>query len=172
MNVFFDLEFTDLSDGASIISAAFVTEGQQTLYLELDQSSWERQPVSDFVRDQVIPLLDGGAPLAHAAFSEKAVAWLGALGGEIRLISDSEWDVRLFRQHLNEDGYDWLSNWTWAQAPQNLPAREQTRIFDAEYLAFFLRTKRQRHHALSDAEALRYAWLRASNACDETSHSV
>lgn len=52
MKVFFDTEFTGLTKGTTLISIGFVSDGEESLYIEL--SDYERSMVSPWVSENVI----------------------------------------------------------------------------------------------------------------------
>jgi len=64
--LFFDCEFTDLTDSASLISAGFITHSGDPFYVEL--SDYAVEACNDFVKATVLPLLslpprfNGGLP--------------------------------------------------------------------------------------------------------------
>jgi len=53
--LFFDCEFTDLTDSASLISAGFITHSGDPFYVEL--SDYAVEACNDFVKATVLPLL-------------------------------------------------------------------------------------------------------------------
>lgn len=58
--VFFDTEFTDLSVDAQLISIGLVSEdGERMFYAELSDT-YSPKDCSDFTREMVMPLLEGG----------------------------------------------------------------------------------------------------------------
>lgn len=154
IKIFFDLEFSDLNLAAKLISAGFVTESNEVLYVEVEEAFWLPH-ASQFVLDEVKPLLSGQGLPAHEA-TAKIIGWLNARGPDISLISDSDWDLKILQKHLNETGYHWPENWKWEKAPQYLPSRLH-HAYDCAYQECFLRSGRAQHHALTDAQALRDA---------------
>ncbi len=56
MNIFFDTEFTDLTQTSQLISLAFVSECGKSFYAVLDD--WELEKCSEFVKNEVITKLD------------------------------------------------------------------------------------------------------------------
>jgi len=159
--IFFDLEFSDLKPGAMLISAGFVTEESEVLYVEVEAAFWLPQ-ASQFVLDEVKPLL-GDQGLAANEAAAKIVDWLNSKGPEVTLISDSDWDLRVLQQHLQRAGYHWPDLWRWDKAPQHLPSKLQ-HAYDCAYLEWFLRSGRAQHHALNDAQAIRHAHITAMAA--------
>jgi len=161
VKIFFDLEFSDLQPDAMMVSAGFVAENNEALYIEVEEAFW-RSDASQFVLDHVKPLLsDQSIPAREAA--SKIIDWLNSKGPDVTLISDSDWDLRILQNHLQWTGYQWPNLWQWEMAPQHLPSKLH-HAFDCAYQAWFLRSGHKQHHALSDAQALRDAHLGAITA--------
>lgn len=156
--IFFDLEFSDLKSAAMLISAGFVSETNEVLYVEVEAAFWLPK-ASQFVLDEVKPLLSGQGLPAHEA-AAKIIGWLNARGPEVTLISDSDWDLRILRKHLHRAGYHWPYQWKWEKAPLHLPSRIH-HAYDCAYMEWFLRSGRAKHHALNDAQAMRDAHVAA-----------
>jgi diamine N-acetyltransferase len=143
--VFFDSEFTDFDDPA-LISIGAVATDSSAFYCELH--GWPADSASDFVRTNVVPLLDGNAvPFSRAR--QGFVSWLAerARSRPVTIVSDSGFDrlslIWLF------GGEDLPENVEWQRVPV---AYEQ---LDDVARALGL----CRHHALDDARALRHALL-------------
>ncbi len=159
--IFFDLEFSDLQPDAMMVSAGFVAEDNEVLYVEVEEAFW-RSDASQFVLDHVKPLLsDQSIPAREAA--SKIIDWLNSKGPDVTLISDSDWDLRILQNHLQRTGYEWSHRWQWEKAPQYLPSKLH-HAYDCAYQAWFLRSGHKQHHALNDALALRDAHLVATTA--------
>jgi hypothetical protein len=154
IKIFFDLEFSDLESAAMLISAGFVTETNEVLYVEVEEAFWLPK-ASQFVLDEVKPQLSGQGLPAHEA-AEKILGWLNARGPNVTLISDSDWDQKILRKHLHQTGYPWPDHWKWEKVPLNLPSRIH-HAYDCAYQEWFLRSGRAQHHALNDAQAMRDA---------------
>jgi RimJ/RimL family protein N-acetyltransferase len=143
--VFFDSEFTNLRE-PTLISVAAAATDSTAFYCELQD--WPQEQASEFVRQTVLPLLDGDAvplPLARDAF----IAWLAARARDrpVTIVSDSGYD----RQSL-----------TWLLGAEDLPDNVawQHVPFAYEHLDEVSRTLGlRRHHALDDARALRHGLL-------------
>ncbi|HYM47146.1 MAG TPA: GNAT family N-acetyltransferase [Burkholderiaceae bacterium] len=139
--VFLDSEFTSLQT-PELISIGAVATDSTAFYAEVN--SWNREHASDFVKQIVVPLLDGDAvPLPMAA--EAFTAWLDERAGRAptTIISDSGYDRWALTELLGRE--DLPSGIDWKRVPISYEA-----VDDA--------TKQlglRRHHALDDARALR-----------------
>ena len=158
--IFVDLEFSDLKSTAVLISAAFVSDRNESLYIEVEESFW-RPHASQFVLEVVQPLLSGsGLPASQVA--GKIVGWIKGRGSDVTLISDSDWDQKMLIKHLRYAGYC-RPNWHWEKVPMDLPPKLRPN-FNAAYVEWFLRSGRAQHHALNDAQALRDTYLSVMSA--------
>lgn len=155
--IFFDIEFTDLADDAKLISIGLVdVTGQKTFYAELTDT-WQPQDASVFVRQNVLPHLQGGdARMTWAELVERLTAWLQDFGEPVRLATDSltwdwPWIQRILRQAPN-----------LACEPLVLSMNNLTHIllFEQARDAAFANGLRK-HHALDDAEANRRGYVAA-----------
>jgi hypothetical protein len=90
--IFFDCEFTDLTDSASLISAGFITQSGDQFYAEL--SDYEEDACNDFVKVTVLPLLSL-PPISTANFLSSLIDWLSNLGEDFLFIADSDWDRKI-----------------------------------------------------------------------------
>jgi RimJ/RimL family protein N-acetyltransferase len=143
--VFIDSEFTSLT-APQLISFGAVATDSTAFYAELD--GWDPVAASSFVREQVLPLLDGDAvPVVVGA--QALSEWLAerTRRGPVTVISDS--------------GFD-----RWAMAAlfgtEELPAGVFWQRVPIAYEAMDEATQRlklRRHHALDDARALRHLVL-------------
>jgi len=159
--IFFDIEFSDLQPAALMISAGFVAEDDDALYLEVEETWWLPK-ASKFVRDKVKPLLRGEGLSANEA-ALQIIHWLNSKGPEITLISDSDWDLRILQNHLELAAYHWPHRWRWDKAPQHLPSKAH-HAYHCAYLEWFLRSGHEQHNALNDAQAIRHAHITAMTA--------
>lgn len=161
VKIFFDLEFTDLQPDALMVSAGFVADDNEALYVEVEEAFW-RSDASQFVLDHVKPLLSNqGIPASEVA--SEIIDWLNSKGPEVTLVSDSDWDLRILQSHLQRAGYQWHHLWQWEKTPQHLPSKLH-HAFDCAYQEWLLRSGRKQHHALNDARALREAYFAATTA--------
>lgn len=139
--VFVDSEFTSLQT-PQLISVGAVATDSTAFYCELN--GWNVERSSDFVKQIVVPLLDGDAvplPMAAEAFS----TWLDERVGRAptTIISDSGYDRWALTELLGRE--DLPSGVNWKRVPISYEA------LDDATKQFNLR----RHHALDDARALR-----------------
>src|SRR5262249_21484218 len=108
--VFIDSEFTSLAEPRLISVGAAATDGAD-FYCEL--SDWPRGACSDFVRETVLPLLDGDA-IPHPVAAELLSHWLGerAEHAPVTIVSDSGFDRWAIADLLGREdlppGCDWL----------------------------------------------------------------
>jgi len=141
--VYIDSEFTSLEQ-PRLISLGAIDDRGRTFYREVD--GWDESSCSAFVRDMVLPLLDGrSAPRAQAAVD--FVAWLQevAAGAPVTLVSDSGFDRWAVAELLHRP--DLPQDVLWQRVP----------IAYAELDRFAVQLGLRRHHALDDAMALRDA---------------
>lgn len=94
MRIFFDTEFTGLTDDAKLISIGLVDEtGVDEFYAEL-RDTYQVSECSEFCRKEVLPHLEGGeAQLGLAELRVTLTAWLGARGPGAVLVCDCSRDV-------------------------------------------------------------------------------
>jgi hypothetical protein len=145
--VFVDSEFTSLVE-PRLISVGAVATDATAFYCEL--SDWPRETASPFVRDTVMPLLDGDA-VPHPVAAASLLRWLGERANQapVTLVSDSGFDRWALADLLGSE--DLPPRCNWVRVPI---AYEQ---LDHAASALSLR----RHHALDDARALRHVILHA-----------
>lgn len=143
--VFVDSEFTNLWK-PELISIGAVATDATAFYAEL--RGWSPERSSDFVRQVVMPLLDGDA-VPHEVAAEAFSAWLDERTGRAptTIISDS--------------GYD---RWALAEllGREDLPAGVEWKRVAVAYDEMDAATRNlslRRHHALDDARALRHLLL-------------
>jgi hypothetical protein len=160
-HLFFDCEFTNLTDSASLISAGFITHSGDPFYVEL--SDYAVEACNDFVKATVLPLLSL-PPVSTADFLASLADWLHRLGEELLFIADSEWDQKILAKTFASRGQSLPSNWHFQKTPDNFSNGLQRCLFNDEMAAFFLRHPDQKkHHALADACAIRAAFLKAES---------
>jgi diamine N-acetyltransferase len=145
--VFLDSEFTDLAV-PQLISIGAVATDSTAFYAELD--GWDPAKASSFVKDTVIPLLDGDAvPLEVGA--EALTDWLGERARMLptTIISDSGFDRWALAELLGSENLP--ANVRWQRVPIAYESMDEV----AQQLNL------RRHHALDDARALRHLILEA-----------
>lgn len=159
--IFFDCEFTGLSGSALLISAGFITQSGDQFYAEL--SDYAEDNCNDFVKTTVLPLLSVH-PISTADFLISLTDWLRNLGGDFMFIADSDWDQRILTKTFVSVGKTIPDNWRFQKTPDNFTNGTQRNLFNDEMAAYFLRHPDQKpHHALTDARAIRSAYLRAES---------
>jgi len=142
--VFFDSEFTNFTN-PSLISIGAVATDSTAFYCEL--SDFPSAQCSAFVRETVLPLLDGDC-VPRTIAAQSFVRWLAArsAAAPVMLVSDSGFDrwavAHLFNYEELPEHVEWM----------RVPVSYED--LDKTARARGLR----RHHALDDARALRY-WL-------------
>lgn len=93
IRVYFDLEFTGLNRDADIISAGFVSEHSDELYIELNDYDVEK--CAGWVRDNVLSQLDGENVMNRAEARQAILTWLQSLNDKVLFVVDC-------------GGYDWV----------------------------------------------------------------
>lgn len=143
--VFIDSEFTSLTEPRLISISAVASDGA---YFYCELSDWPREACSQFVRDVVLPLLEGDS-VPHPVATESFLRWLDERleRAPVTLVSDSGFDRWALADLLGREdlprGCDWL----------RVPIHYEQ--LDAAVASLGLR----RHHALDDARALRHLIL-------------
>lgn len=157
MKVFFDCEFTDLAKNASLISVGLVTLDNRSLYIELTDG-WRLEECSDFVIENVLPLLGHGEQLSQRQAASRIYEWLVATGeaGGIELLCDSTWDPVMLRPLLPAKTSYLTPKF---EVIAFVGESEQTAFLDNLELLLSSATHGPQHHALADARALREAWM-------------
>ncbi len=178
MLVFIDTEFTELSIAPGLISIGLVSEdGNRVFYAELSDT-YQSSECSDFVRDAVLPQLQGGdALMTMRELSLRLVDWLIAFSEPVQLATDSlQWDWPWIEKIFAEAGAYLLEQTpAWQDikdSPHRLasvacPANVDGRPYALQQAAAFNLAVEQAfesgllrcHHALDDAKANRIAWL-------------
>ncbi len=145
--IFIDSEFTNLTE-PRLISLGAVATDATAFYCEL--SDWPRDACSEFVRMQVLPLLDGDA-VPHPVAAESLARWLAERSerAPVTVVSDSGFDRWAISDLLGRE--DLPSRVEWLRVP----------VAPEELDAVASELRLRRHHALDDARALRYAVLSA-----------
>lgn len=145
MHVFFDTEFTSLSAGSKLISVGFVAQDGREFYAELAEG-WSAEECSDFVRQEVLPNLEGLQTMSLIDLRHALKSWLLSLSSTVELVTDSpEWDWPwILHIFANDD------NW-----PSNLKTEPTKSWIDEIALQKEKRFRHFRpHHALDDARLM------------------
>lgn len=147
--VFIDSEFTSLAQ-PELISVGAVATDATAFYAEV--RGWSPERSSDFVRQVVMPLLDGDA-VTHDVAAEAFTAWLDERTGRAptTIVSDSGFDRWALAELLGRE---------------DLPAGVEWKRVSVAYDEMDNATrhlKLRRHHALDDARALRHLLLHPSD---------
>lgn len=157
--LFFDCEFTDLNDSARLISAGFITASGDHYYGEL--AEYDEGDCNDFVKATVLPLLARPSMTADD-FVSSLTNWVNDLGQDVLFVADSDWDQRILTATFAAVGKTVPERWHFQKTPDNFTNGVQRDLFNEEMAAFFLRNpEMKQHHALTDACAIRSAYLRA-----------
>lgn len=157
MIIFFDTEFTALTDQPKLISIGFISENGRTFYAELSDT-YQFLDASDFTHENVLPFLQGGRNLmAMSELKIRLSQWLSEFNRPVTLATDSlQWDWPWIQRIFDDE--------TW---PENIAPHPLvlTINYIKNFEAFgnaveYAYTKGlQRHHALDDANANRLGWL-------------
>jgi len=172
MRVFFDTEFTELGVNPKLISIGFVDEtGERTFYAELSDT-YKEKDCSDFVREVVLPLLEGGkARMTRHVLGKRLAVWLEAFGEPVRMVTDSQaWDWPWIHEIFIERAWPVnLDSHALSLATNDLVNFDR---FESAVEKAFTNGLR-RHHALYDAKANRLGWIATSRDYDwETNDST
>ena len=140
--VFVDTEFTDL-ESPRLISVGAVATDSTAFYCEI--SDWPHERSSEFVRQHVLPLLDGDA-VPQIVAADAFARWLGerARRAPTIIVSDSGFDRWALAELFGGETLPYGAQW------QRVTVAYET--LDEKVAELGLR----RHHALDDARALRY----------------
>ncbi|MHB8914873.1 MAG: 3'-5' exoribonuclease domain-containing protein [Thiobacillus sp.] len=154
MIVHFDTEFTTLHLRARLISIGFVADDGREFYAELTDT-YERKHCTEFVRETVLPLLDGGeAQMDSYQLIMQLGAWLEDFDEPVTMVCDSmEYDWSLFTKIFTLKS-TWPVNVRREPMLLELPMRIQIAIVEEAF-----ENGLRRHHALDDARANRLGWL-------------
>jgi RimJ/RimL family protein N-acetyltransferase len=153
--VFLDSEFSSLST-PELISIGAVSTDSTAFYAEL--RGWSPERSTDFVRQVVVPQLDGDA-VAHEVAAEAFSNWLDERTGRAptTIVSDSGYDRWALAELLGSEDLPVGVEWKRVAVPYEEVDRATREL------------NLRRHHALDDARALRHLLLnpRTEAASDE-----
>lgn len=149
--IFFDTEFSGFGS-PKLISIGFVSSSDSDeFYAELTDT-YQPHDCSEFVVEIVLPRLAGGeARMSEAQASFRLARWIESFPSEVVLVCDAPaWDWPLLTELLA------LAGW-----PRNLARRCDTPCTSPSYsrreAEYWVRHHEQRHNALVDARAMRFA---------------
>lgn len=158
MNIFFDTEFTQFRDG-ELLSIGLVSDDDRQLYVEIDDARLHRR-ASDFCQEVVLSqfgLVPGAQVRSDKEAGERIATWLGSFEGPLRLCFDYKLDWHFLVRALEACG-----KWNHLQrriAEANIANEASSDECLAAEEAYFERSGLlMRHHALTDAMALRERW--------------
>jgi hypothetical protein len=148
MNIFIDTEFTDFKN-PQLISIGLVAASGEEFYAEVP---YVESACSTFVKEVVIPLLGEPrrAACSTAELKDRLFTWLGLVRSRnetLKICFDFQTDWDLFVNALGG------SVPSWCQA--RLIGREINKLLRYD---FHKRNQLPEHHALYDAQAMRYAF--------------
>ncbi|NCN89502.1 MAG: hypothetical protein GW936_08725 [Gallionella sp.] len=181
MKVYFDTEFTTLNsmECPALISIGLVASDGREFYREM-ADGWTDQQCSDFVREAVLPLLNGGESLKpEAEIARELKVWIEAFGEEVVFVTDAPgFDWPLLTEMFSYNQVEWPTNASVQYESVKFETGSEATAYRSALYDYFRNDPRQ-HHALVDARAMHYALntladneknvFNWSNA-DETSH--
>jgi hypothetical protein len=153
MLLFLDTEYTGYGQpNPKLISLALVAEdGRREFYVELTDT-WNVEDCTEFVRNKVLPLLDG-PQRTYIQTRAELRAWLNEAPRSIQVACDSATDFRFLRELI---GAPCLPN--LAASYFDLRPLIDSTVYDSAVAAHHQVDPRE-HHALVDARAYRLGWL-------------
>ena len=174
MRIFLDTEFTDFT-GPELISVGMITEdGKHEFYGEVLIHEWIGRE-SDFVRENIVPLLNGPAHTKDR-LEEELLKWLKSLPyDELDVVVDyhTDWNllVDVFDQVQNVVGptfygvglfnaVEALEKKLFLSRPEKIKRVMQAEQTYREVYTMF-KDELQPHHALHDARAARQGFIDA-----------
>ena len=154
IKIFFDTEFTGLSSDPHLLSIGLVAEDGETLYIEFT-NGWTEADCSFWVREHVMPMLGQGERLTRRDAVTRILAWLESQKQPITLLGETAWDTDLFAGLMHECGID---PDRFALESVAFSDKSQATAFAAARQRYFDQNRMPQHHALTDAQAFRWAW--------------
>jgi hypothetical protein len=152
--VYLDTEFTKFVR-PQLISLGLVAESGQEFYGE--STDFVRVQCSDFVLENVLPLLQGGDAAASLdVLRVKLVRSLAALPSPAEIISDFDGDIELLLKLLQISAKE-IERCNIAALTVLDGELVQSENFNRALDDYFASVDLPRHHALVDARALKYA---------------
>ncbi|HDR9092000.1 hypothetical protein QZM46_23500 [Burkholderia vietnamiensis] len=153
MLLFLDTEYTGFRQAdPKLISLALVAEdGQREFYVEL-ADTWRSADCTEFVRREVLPLLNGSSD-THARARVELRDWFAAAPRHVQAACDSVTDFCFLLELLGPPRPGNL-----AEHYFDLRPLIDTTVYDRTVAAYYQADPRM-HHALADARAYRAGWL-------------
>lgn len=159
MRAFLDTEFVQGSDGPQFISAALITEDGRSLYSEVSVSEAEallRRHPSDFVRAKVLPQFGRVQGLPWSELPERFSDWLSSLGVvTLEVVYDYSADYTLVEQLVARLKVPPVVKLEAVHVGYLLADEDGCQAAESTWACLEAVTGVGRHHALSDAMALR-----------------
>jgi hypothetical protein len=153
MLFFLDTEYTGLRQPTpKLISLGMVCEdGRREFYVEL-ADTWRHEDCSDFVKQEVLPLLQGEA-VPFLVARERLGTWFAGAPRSLQAACDSITDFNFLLALLGDARPANLNTSYFDLRPLI-----DTTVYHRAVMAHHERDHRE-HHALADAQAYRKGWL-------------
>jgi len=162
MRAWIDTEFTDL-DAPELLSVGIVTDTGRELYLELLDGDLRRR-ASDFASETVLMMfgaIPGASAESYLELARRASDFLLGLGAPVQLVFDYVTDRELL-EHAMRRAPRWSeleARLSWEFAPAEVYRTDIGMVAMEEVWCQEEAVGLGRHHALSDARALRAACI-------------
>ena len=171
MNIFFDTEFSKLQmpldpEPSELISLGCISDTGKRFYAENATTLARPEVMSEWVIDNVIPLLDGGdCVMQYAEIAASLKTYIESFEDEVKMWSDSGFHDWQHIKHLFST-YGWPANLRREPAELRFASSIQATRFWAGVEDAFktMQPALRRHHALDDAIANRYGFQRATES--------
>ena len=160
--IFIDTEFTNFHNKGLISIGLIEMESQETFYMEcLD---YKKEENSDFVKKNIVPLLNGSGDTTKEVIN-KMLTWLDKWE-EYCFVGDSETDYQIITRETKLPkkcrGFIYVEH--YMEEVLNIRSDEMKTIISerfSEYCEeYFYVNNKKAHHALEDAKANRWAFLK------------
>ncbi|MDP9648634.1 PolC-type DNA polymerase III domain-containing protein [Paraburkholderia caledonica] len=153
MLLFLDTEHTGFAHSRpKLISIGIVSEdGQREFYVELEDT-WKVGDCSDFVKREVLPLLDG-RPIPLSTARQNLINWLADAPRSVQPACDSVIDFNFLLWLLGD-----VRPYNLRPTYYDLAPLIVSPTYHRTVLSYYDASNRE-HHALADARAYRTGWL-------------
>lgn len=153
MLLFLDTEHTGFAlSRPKLISIGIVSEdGHREFYVELGDT-WGAGDCSEFVKREVLPLLDG-RPTPLTVARKHMISWLADAPRSVQAACDSVIDFNLLLWLLGD-----VRPYNLKPTYYDLAPLIDTSTYHQTVLSYYDANNRE-HHALADARAYRAGWL-------------